>query len=83
MATRHTVYWPCAILAFVEESHRGLVGATGNRVCLQGHRGFESHLLRHDVIGRFRLAPGVHALLTSPYQRRASAGGIAGRSLHC
>ena len=31
----------------LEESHSGLVGATGNRVCLKGHRGFESHLLRH------------------------------------
>ncbi len=30
---------------FLEESHSGLVGATGNRVCDE-HRGFESHLLR-------------------------------------
>src|SRR5262249_5197807 len=34
------------VLLILEESHRGLVGATGNRVC-QKHRGFESHLLRH------------------------------------
>src|SRR5262249_28317714 len=33
-------------LALPEESHRGLVGATGNRVRLKGRRGFESHLLR-------------------------------------
>ena len=33
-----------------EESHRGLVGATGNRVCPKGHRGFESHLLRHPSL---------------------------------
>ena len=32
----------------LEESHRGLVGATGNRVRRQRRRGFESHLLRHS-----------------------------------
>ena len=37
-----------AFAALLEESHSGLVGATGNRVC-QKHRGFESHLLRPDL----------------------------------
>ncbi len=36
------------LVAFLEESHSGLVGATGNRVCDE-HRGFESHLLRQNL----------------------------------
>ncbi len=44
---------------YPEESHRGLVGATGNRVCDE-HRGFESHLLRHSLQSLCR-PPFLHA----------------------
>jgi hypothetical protein len=47
----------------LEESHRGLVGATGNRVCDE-HRGFESHLLRHR---RARQASRRQTYVRSPF----------------
>ena len=48
MASRQFAARHVPLSAVLEESHRGLVGATGNRVCLKGHRGFESHLLRQN-----------------------------------
>ena len=64
----------------MEESHSGLVGATGNRV-LKGLRGFESHLLRQSPKSPDLVWIGVSAFSFQPIRPKICASNTTLRSM--